>query len=102
MALKETTLAAIRESAKKYRAKKVILFGSCIHKPEEEAGDIDLAAEMLPKGDIYKFHGDLLLSLLDISQKNVDMVNLVYDTRMVPFVMEEGVVIYEDHEHKEN
>ncbi len=95
MALREETLAAIIESAKEYRAKKVMLFGSCLYKPEKEAGDIDLAAEMLQGGNIYEFHGDLLLKLHRIAEKNVDMVGLHEDLPVVSSVLEEGVVIYE-------
>lgn len=92
MALKDSTLKMLIEKAKEHKVKKLMLFGSCLSKSDDEAGDIDLAAEMLPGGNIYQFHGDLLCS---VKTKDVDMVNLKYDTRMIPYVMEEGVVIYE-------
>ena len=95
MPLNERTLSLIRKKAEEYKVKKLILFGSCLHNTEDEAGDIDLAAEMPEGGDICQFHGDLLLSSCGITEKNIDMVDLVSDTHMVPFVMEEGILLYE-------
>jgi predicted nucleotidyltransferase len=94
--LKEDTLAALRERAKEYGVKKLMLFGSCLYKPEEEAGDIDLAAEMLEDADVYKFHGDLLLNLSLKVGKNIDMVDLTHEIPIVPYILEEGIIIYEN------
>ncbi|MDR2870902.1 MAG: hypothetical protein LBV04_10670 [Deferribacteraceae bacterium] len=43
--LTEKTISILRAKAVKYKVKKLLLFGSCLHKPEMDAGDIDLAIE---------------------------------------------------------
>jgi predicted nucleotidyltransferase len=96
--LKEDTLAALRERAKEYGVKKLMLFGSCLYKPEEEAGDIDLAAEMLSGFNIFKFHGDILLEVGLKAQKDIDMVDLTHNIPIVPYILEEGIIIYENSE----
>ncbi len=95
MQLSESTLKMLIEKAKAHNVMKLMLFGSCLRKPEDEAGDIDLAAEMSPGGNIFKFHGDLLFDVAYKLQKNIDMVNLTDDISIVPYILEEGEVIYD-------
>ena len=93
--LKEKTLEYLKRESIKHGVKKLILFGSCLHKPEDDAGDIDLAAEMYEGADIYRFHGELLTTLSVKMRKNVDMVDLSSDVPIVPHILDEGIVIYE-------
>ena len=49
----------IYKISKKYRAKRVLLFGSSL-KPEIESRDIDIAVEgILPK-DFFSYYGDII------------------------------------------
>jgi len=94
--LKPETLQYLQKEAKNYGIKKMILFGSCLHKPEDEAGDIDLAVDIegLRDGTIYYFTGELMLS--KELNKQVDIVDLSDDIPIIPIILEEGIVIYEE------
>ena len=79
----------IRELSKKYHAKKVLLFGSCLD-PERESRDIDIAVEGINPGDFFDYYGDLLLKL----SKPVDVIDLSETSKFVILVKKEGVPIY--------
>ena len=53
--LNDTSLAFIRSVAKEYGAARILLFGSCLTGPEDEAKDIDLAVEGLSL-KVIKYH----------------------------------------------
>lgn len=89
--LKTKTLNYLREEAKKAGIAKMMLFGSCLHKAEDEARDIDLAVQGIEGWNFHLFHGNLMTDL----GKSIDMVNLSDNTSIVPIILDEGVVIYE-------
>jgi len=92
--LKHETLKYLRKVSKDFGVKKTILFGSCLYKPEEETGDIDLAVEGIRKRVLYNFVGELLLS--KELNKNVDVVDLTDNAPINHIIRDEGVVIYEE------
>jgi predicted nucleotidyltransferase len=79
----------IQEISKKYRAKRVLLFGSSII-PEKESHDIDIAVEGIPPEDFYRYYGDLLFEL----SKPVDVVDLTVDSKFIKIVKQEGILLY--------
>ena len=91
--LKLETLEFLRKTAKEFGVKKLMLFGSCLRKPEDEAGDIDLAIEGI-EGCIYKFGGRLMMS--EKLNKMVDVVDISDNAPINVYIFSEGVVIYED------
>ena len=85
----EADKKTIRDIAKKYHVKRVLLFGSCLC-PDKESNDIDIAIEgILPK-NFYKFYGDLLFAL----PKPVDIIDLSKNSKFVKMVLQEGIVLY--------
>ena len=92
--LKPETLEYLQKEAMNFGIKKMILFGSCLHKPEDEAGDIDLAVEGLRKILLPYFVGELLMS--NELKKQVDVVDLSDNTPIMPIILDEGVVIFEE------
>lgn len=91
--LKPETLAYLQKEAENFGIKKMMLFGSCLYKPEDEAGDIDLAVEGIKKRTLYRFLGTLLLS--DELKKQVDVVDLSDNTPIISIILDEGVTIYQ-------
>ena len=57
--------------SEQYHAKRVLLFGSSLHKGSE-ANDIDLGVEGVSDKDYFSFYGDLMFSL----SKPVDLIDL--------------------------
>lgn len=92
--LKTETLEYLREEAEKAGVKKMILFGSCLRKNEDEAGDIDLAVDGISGWKLNVFHGGLMVDL----RKNIDVVDLSFDLPILHIIDEDGVVIYEREE----
>jgi predicted nucleotidyltransferase len=90
--LTEKTTAILRAKAEKYNVKRLLLFGSCLHKPEAEAGDIDLAVEM-ERDDFWAFYRDIFFA--DDIGKSVDLVDLSGFVTILPIILEDNVVIYE-------
>ena len=86
ISIKEKSI--IKKIAVRYRAKRVLLFGSSLHK--KSARDIDLAVEGIPKASFFKFYGDLLFSL----PKPVDLIDLSHDSKFTRLVRQEGFAIY--------
>lgn len=85
----ETDKKTIYEISKKYRAKRVLLFGSSL-KPERESRDIDIAVEGIPPKDFYSYYGDLMLSL----SKPVDIIDLSGTSKFIKLIIREGVLLY--------
>ncbi len=79
----------IEQVARKYRVKRVILFGSSIS-PSREYRDIDIAVEGIGEKEFYTFYGELLCAL----SKPVDVVDLSKRTRFVELILQEGVPLY--------
>ena len=80
---------AIREISERYRAKRVLLFGSSLDITKESL-DIDIAVEGIQPKDFFKYYGDLLLTL----PKPVDVVDLSGTSKFVKLIQQEGVVLY--------
>ena len=85
----EADKKTIRDIAKKYHVKRVLLFGSCLC-PDKESDDIDIAIEGISPPNFYKFYGDLLFAL----PKPVDIIDLSKNSKFVKMVLQEGIVLY--------
>lgn len=79
----------IRAISKKYKVKKVLLFGSSLN-PDNEPNDIDLALEGVDDKIFYAYCAELYFSL----SKPVDFVDLKSQSKFNDLVRSEGVVIY--------
>ncbi len=79
----------IHDISKKYKVKKVLLFGSSLE-PEVEAHDIDLAVDGVDARVFFEYYGELLFGL----GKPVDLVDLSKKSRFTDFIARKGVVIY--------
>jgi len=85
----ETDKNKIVEIAKKYKAERVLLFGSSID-DDKEAHDIDIAVEGIPDSVYYKFCGELIFSL----SKPVDVIDLKPKSRFKKLIISESISIY--------
>ena len=81
--------AVIVDLAKKYRAERVLLFGSSVSE-STEARDIDLGVEGISPRDFFRFYADLLLRL----SKPVDVVDLTLRSAFTSLVRRDGVPLY--------
>jgi predicted nucleotidyltransferase len=79
----------IEELARKYHAKRVVLFGSSLS-PSREYRDIDIGVEGVEGKDFYTFYGELLFAL----SKPVDVIDLSHKTRFVELILREGIPLY--------
>jgi predicted nucleotidyltransferase len=79
----------IEQLARKYRAKRVMLFGSSLS-ASREYRDIDIAVEGIDGKDFYTFYGELLCSL----SKPVDIIDLSQKTRFSELILREGIPLY--------
>ena len=99
--LKPESLAYIKEVAERFGAEKIILFGSCLEKTQEEANDIDLLVYGL---DVFQ-HWDMAREIMwvpELDNKSVDLVRAEDDLRVMVYA-EKGVPIYEqvvERQHK--
>jgi predicted nucleotidyltransferase len=73
----------------KYRAKRVLLFGSSLD-PVRESHDIDIAVEGIAPESFFKYYGDLLLNL----SKPVDIIDLSTTSKFVQLVEQGGILLY--------
>jgi len=87
--ISETDKKIIRELSKKYRAKRVLLFGSSAD-PDKEGRDIDIAVEGIAPREFFDYYGDLMLKL----SKPVDVIDLSEKSKFVALVKKEGVLLY--------
>ena len=79
----------IQDIARKYRASRVLLYGSALS-DAVESRDIDIAVEGIADKDFFAFYGELLYAL----SKPVDVVDLSRQTKFVELVLKEGVALY--------
>ncbi len=79
----------ILDLAKKYKAKRVILFGSGT-KLAGDYRDIDLAVEGVPDKLFFKFYSELIFSL----SRPVDLVDISKKTKFSEILISEGIQIY--------
>ena len=87
--ISENDKKSILKIAKKYKAKKVILFGSG-SLPTKESRDIDLAVEGVSNTQFFKFYSELIFSL----SKPVDLVDLSKQSRFNDLILSEGTLLY--------
>ena len=79
----------IEKMAAKYRAKRVVLFGSSLYQ-DRESHDIDIGVEGLEDKDFFTFYGELLFAL----SKPVDVVDISAKSRFAELIKREGVLLY--------
>ena len=75
--------------ARKYNARRVLLFGSSQKEPDS-ARDIDIAVDGIEASIFFDFYRDLIFGL----SKPVDVVDLSEDTRFTRLIAEKGSLIY--------
>ena len=85
----DTDKKIIEQLARKYHAKRVVLFGSSLS-PAREYRDIDIGVEGIEEKDFYTFYGELLCAL----SKPVDIIDLSKKTRFIELILREGVPLY--------
>ena len=85
----DTDKKIIEQLARKYHAKRVVLFGSSLS-PTQEYRDIDIAVEGIEGKDFYTFYGELLCAL----SKPVDIIDLSKKTRFIELILREGIPLY--------
>lgn len=79
----------IQEISTKFKAKRVLLFGSSLYSTKD-SHDIDIAVEGIDPKVFFKYYGDLLLKL----SKPIDVIDLAGTSKFVQLVEQEGVDIY--------
>ena len=87
------TLAYIRETAMKYGAQRVMLFGSSLILPESEVHDIDLLVRGVDKSCRYEFDSALKLWEGPIPS-SVDVLHEEDEIYILPLIAESGLEIY--------
>ena len=87
--INDTEKNIIEQLARKYHAKRVVLFGSSLS-PAREYRDIDIAVEGIKEKDFYTFYGELLCAL----SKPIDIIDLSKKTRFVELILREGIPLY--------
>jgi len=80
----------IETLARKYGAKRVILFGSSFL-AEDVANDLDLGVSGISAASYFAFCGELMFA----ADKPVDVVDLDKDSKFTRLIIKEGVSIYE-------
>lgn len=87
--INEKDKKTIEHIARKYRASRVLLFGSSLLSTQESR-DIDIAVEGIEDKDFYAFYGELIYSL----SKPVDVIDLSKKTKFIELILKEGIPIY--------
>jgi predicted nucleotidyltransferase len=85
----ERDKSLVKSISKKYRAKRVVLFGSSVD-PSRESHDIDIAVEGVPPADFFRYYGELIFAL----SKPVDIVDLAAKSKFVRLALREGELLY--------
>ena len=88
--LSDSDRAIIEMLARKYGAKRVILFGSSLLS-DHASRDIDLGVSGVSPADYFAFCGELMFA----AGKPVDVIDLDKDSKFVRLVVKEGIPIYE-------
>ena len=91
--LKPESIEYIRAMAERFGAEKIILFGSCLKVPEEEANDIDLVVYGLDSYTYWKMAENMAWPD-ELNGKWVDLIRAEYDQPVMVFASK-GVPIYE-------
>jgi predicted nucleotidyltransferase len=95
MPLRPKTLEILIESAKKYGAKSLWLFGSSLIADEEDAGDIDLGVEGLDRDRAWDMYSELFDAIHEHCRKSLDFVEMDEPLSIVHVIRSEGMKIYE-------
>lgn len=85
----ESDKKTIEEISKRYRATRVMLFGSSLSS-SKESHDIDIAVEGVSPKDFYRYYGDLIFAL----SKPIDIVDLSGTSKFSRLIRQEGVFLY--------
>jgi len=85
----DTDKKIIEQLARKYRAKRVVLFGSSLSSTQEYR-DIDIAVEGIEEKNFYAFYGELMCAL----SKPIDIIDLSKKTRFIELILREGIPLY--------
>ena len=93
MPLKPATLGFIKKTAKEMGATKVVLFGSCLQKDENDAGDIDIGIEGLSRDDVLILRHRLYSA--PEMHSDIDVVRMEDRDWIVPLIELDGISIYE-------
>ena len=91
--LKPESIAYIKQVAERFGAERILLFGSCVQKTQEEANDIDLLVYGL---DAFQ-HSDMAREIMwvpELDNKPVDLVRAEDDPAIIVYA-EKGVPVYE-------
>jgi len=87
--ISEKDKITIREISKKYKVRRVLLFGSSLS-PSQESRDIDIAVEGISAKEFYSFYGELLCAL----SKPVDVIDLSTTSKFMKIIQKEGIPLY--------
>ncbi|MFQ5901159.1 MAG: nucleotidyltransferase family protein [Thermodesulfobacteriota bacterium] len=85
----DTDKRIICKISKKYHAKRVLLFGSCLS-PESENRDIDIGVEGVPHKDFYRYYGELMFSV----SKPIDVIDISGTSKFIKLIIQEGTLLY--------
>ena len=91
--LKPESIEYIKSVAQRFGAEKVLLFGSCLEVPEEEANDIDLVVYGLDSSAIWDMRFEMAFPD-ELNKKRIDIIRAENDDPVMVFASE-GVPIYE-------
>ncbi len=87
--ISEKDKKVILDLAKKYKVKRIVLFGSG-SKDKIKSRDIDLAVEGIPDRLFFKFYSELIFNL----SQPVDLVDLNRKSKFTEILTSEGIQIY--------
>ena len=87
--ISEKDKKVILDLAKKYKVRRIILFGSA-SKDKIESRDIDLAVEGISSKLFFKFYGELIFNL----SQPVDLVDLSKKNKFSEILTSEGIQIW--------
>ena len=91
--LRPESISCIRAMAEGVGAEKILLFGSCLEVPEEEANDIDLVVYGLDPVAHWKMVAEIVWAS-ELNGKWVDLIR-AEDNLPIMIFASEGVPIYE-------
>ncbi len=77
----------ITNITQKYKASRVLLFGSAVNQADYD--DIDIAVDGIPDEDFYAFYGELMCAL----SKSIDVVDLSKKSKFIDLILQEGVLL---------
>lgn len=86
--ISEKEKKTILDLSRKYRATRVLLFGSALS-TESDYRDIDIGVEGIADDRFFAFCGELLLEL----SKPVDVVDLSQRSKFTDLVLKEGIAL---------